>query len=340
MKAELGIFPKNRQILKDIVPLDTPLAVDIHMTHLCNFKCTYCILSQSEEVFSKSGLKREQMDWEVFELLVKQLQEFPRKIKMVTMSGIGECTIHPRLIDMIKLLRDSNAVETIQIITNGARLTPQLSNQLVEAGLNELRISLQGLSEKKYMEIADYKLNWEEYYSNICYFSKIRGNCKLKVKIADTALEPGDEEKFYALFGDICDAVAIEHIYDAFTQNGYIVNGKQSQLTRYGRELKSINVCCRPFTRIDILPDGSYTQFCHVNFGFEKNIKEKSIREQWNSRGQNKLREDMLRYGIEKFPKCQICEVREYTWHPEDILDGHEEEILERMRQKGMLDES
>lgn len=339
MKAELGVFPKSRQILSDIVPLETPLAIDIHMTHFCNFKCNYCILSQPEEVFCKSGLKREQMDWEVFKLLVNQLKEFPQKIKMVTMSGIGECTMHPRLIDMIKLLRDSNAVETIQIITNAAKLTPKLSEQLIEAGLDELRISLQGLTSQKYMDIAGCNIIWDEYYSNICYFSKIRGDCKLKIKIADTALEPGDEEKFYRLFGDICDAVAIEHIYDAWTQNGYIVNGKQSQLTRYGRKLRKINVCCRPFTRIDILPDGSYTQFCHVNFGFEKNIKEKSIYEQWNGQGQNQLRKDMLTYGVQKFEKCQICEAREYTWHPEDILDGHEEKILERMKKKGLLNE-
>ena len=190
------------------------------------------------------------------------------------------------------------------------------------------------------MEIADYKLNWEEYYSNICYFSKIRGNCKLKIKIADTALEPGDEEKFYALFGDICDAVAIEHIYDAWAQNGYIMNCEKTERTRYGRELRDIQICRRPFTSVDILPDGRLTQFCHTNFGFEKNIQEKSICEQWNGRGQNKLREDMLRCGIKKFSQCQVCSMRVNTWHPEDILDGHEEEILERMRQKGMLDES
>lgn len=333
MRAEIGVFPKDRQILSDILPLDTPLCVDIHITHFCNFKCNYCILSQPN-AFEKSGLPSGAMTWDTFCLLVEQLMAFPSKIKMITMSGIGEATTHPQIVDMVKKLHDVNVTDKVQIITNAALLTPKLGEDLVAAGLGELRVSLQGLSEKSYVEIAGRKINWDEFYSNLCHFSKIKGKCDLKIKIADTALGPGDEEKFYDLFGDICDAVAIEHIYDAWAHNGcrLDIEEKPSEKTRYGLEMRKIVACRFPFTRFDILPDGMFTQVCHVRFGHEKNIRESTVVEQWNSTGQNELRMNMLKIGRNYYPVCQLCNYCEGMWHPEDLLEGHEKEILNRMK--------
>ena len=333
MKAGLGTFPKDRQILHEILPLDTPLGVDIHTTHFCNFKCNYCVLCLSDEELASSEIKREIMTWETFELLVNQLKEFPRKIKMITMSGIGEATTHPKVVDMVQLLDKSNVTNKIQIISNGALLTPKLGEKLIEAGLNELRISLQGLSSEKYRQICGANIDWDEYYANLCYFSKIKGSCALKVKIVDTALNPGDDKKFYELFGDICDNVAIEYVYDAWKANGYpqLGNNRTGMKTRYGREFRQIKVCHRPFIRFDILPSGKFTQFCHTCFGHEKNIREMSVVEQWNSVNQNQLRRDMLNGRRFDFEQRKNCSMIEEAWHPEDILDGREAEILARM---------
>ena len=183
MKAEIGIYPKDRQLLYKIVPLDTPLVVDLHITHICNFRCNYCILSESDEALAESafadGLRREAMSWKTF-------GAFPHRIKQITMSGVGEATTHPRLVDMVRLLKDAQVTDKIQIITNAHLLSHSMSGQLIDAGLDELRISLQGLSAAKYKDICGASIDWDKFYEQICYFSEIKGNCKLKVKIADT----------------------------------------------------------------------------------------------------------------------------------------------------------
>ncbi|MBR1494051.1 MAG: radical SAM protein [Acidaminococcaceae bacterium] len=332
MKAELGTFPKDRQILSEILPIRTPLGMDIHITHFCNFHCNYCVLTQSEADFKKSGLKREIMSWETFCLIVRQLKDFESKIKMITMSGIGEALTHPRLVDMVQLLHDANVTDKIQIITNASLLTPELSEKLVKAGLGELKISLQGLTAEKYKEISNVTINWDRFYENIKYFSSIRGSCLLKVKIADTAIEPSEEKKFYELFGDICDAVSIEHIYDVWkVQDANLdYHEKPTETTMYGLPLIDNTVCRYPFMFIDILPDGLYTTFCHLHFGFEKNIWDVPMEKQWNGKGQNELRLKMLegKYGI---PVCSKCSIVNNTYHPEDLLMGHEEEIRKRL---------
>lgn len=332
MKAEKGVYPKDRQILADILPIDTPLSIDIHMNHFCNFKCNYCVLTQSDEALHQAGFRRERMSWETFSLLVEQMKQFPHKFKMATMSGMGESIMHPRIVDMVRALSEANVTHKIQIISNASKLMPELSRQLIDAGLGELKISLQGLSSKKYKEIAGVDVEWDDIYKNICFFSSIRGKCALKVKIADTALDPGDEEKFYEMFGDICDAVDVEHIYDAWAVKGIDIDyhSLDIQETRYHRPLIDNKVCRYPFTSIDIQPDGQYTTYCHMVFGFEKKIQEKSIYDQWNSVEQNKFRLAMLN-GKDQFEACRRCTFINNTYHPEDLLMGYEDEIRKRL---------
>lgn len=334
MKAEIGIYPKNRQILANVVPVDTPFLVDFHISNVCNFKCNYCMNSSPKEVYDCSGLRREFMTMETFQLAVDQLKEFPRKIKQTSLDGIGEPLLNRNLPEMIKYLKAANVSQNIMVITNASVLTKELSEKLLRGGLDVLRISLQGLSAEQYWKTSQARIDWDSFYENIKYFSEIRGNCKLKVKIADTALNgKEDEQKFYELFGDICDAVGVEHIYDAFANIGknYDIEFVETEKNRFGHDIISIKTCWFPFIRMDMRSDGTFANCCNSLFGFEKNIREASIYEQWNGADMNKMRMDFLRHRIESYGPCQKCNIPIEVYHPEDILDGHEEEILKRM---------
>lgn len=330
MKAELGTFPKDRQILHNILPIDTPLEIDFHITGVCNFRCNYCLWSMPKEDLKKQVIaSADYMSFDTFCLALKQLKEFPHKIKHITLTG-GEPLLHKRLPEMIRMIQDADVAQTIQVISNASLLKPELSKQLVDAGLTELKISLQGLSAEAYRKTSSAKIDWDEFYGNIRYFSDIRGDCKLKVKIADTALAEGDEENFYALFGDICDAVAIENIYDAWVVNGMKCENLNSHgKNRYGHEISGINVCKCVFIYFDVLPNGMFATRCHRDLDFG-NIHDTTMLQAWNCDSINKLREGFLRGTI----RHSNCTTNSQTAHPEDILDGHEAEILARMEGK------
>lgn len=339
MKAELGIYPKDRQILADVLPLETPLLVDFHISNICNFRCNYCMNSSPKEVYDVCGLRKEFMSMETFELAVEQLKDFPKKIKQTSLDGIGEPLLNVNLPNMVKYIKKANVSDNIMVITNASRLTPQLSEQLVDAGLQVLRVSLQGLTAEQYMATSQAKIDWEKFYQNIKYFSKIRGNCKLKVKIAGTALKEGDEQKFYELFGDICDAVAVEHIFDLFANIGknYDIKLVNTEKNRFGHDIIQINTCWFPFTRMDLRSDGTFANCCNTLFGFEKNIREATIYDQWNGKEMQKMRVDFLTHHTEKYGPCKNCHIPIEVYHPEDIIDGHEEEVLNRMRDSGLM---
>lgn len=340
MKAQIGAWEKDRQNLHAILPLETPLLLEFHPTHFCNFRCNYCIQSSEQAFAGGKPFQREHMSWDLFELLVQQLEDFPGEIKMVSCAGMGEPLLHPRIADMVRRFKESGKIKKVQIITNASLLTRELAHKLIDAGLDQLKVSLQGISTEMYQKIAKSPVPWETVYENIQYFSKIRGTCKLSVKIGDTALQMREDETFHQLFGEICDAVGIEHIYNMWNVNGVNVedNLKTSQQTVWGLEPREIRFCRQRFTTFDILPDGTFCLGgCHRRFGFEHNIREVPVAQQWLSQGANEVRRNMLLHGREADPLCRICEGGSQNWHPEDLLEGHEDEILARMYANGML---
>lgn len=336
MRAEIGTYPKDRQLLYKTLPIDTPLDIDLFVSNVCNFKCNYCIQAESPEVFARAKLKKEFMDMDTFSLAVEQIKGFPHKVKQIVLAGAGEPTLNKNLPAMIREIRRADIAETVMVITNASALTPALSRALVDAGLQVLRISLQGVTAKKYMEISRAKIDWDEYYGNIRYFSEIKGNCNLKVKIADTALEPDDEEKFYALFGDISDAVAVEHICDLHAPLGriYDIELVKTDKSRFGHKRRDVKVCWVPFIRMAIHTDGSVGPCCLSKIQGLKNIREKSLPDQWNYNALNRMRESILKHDLSAYPACQVCHLPIENYHPEDILDGHEDEILSRMKKE------
>lgn len=338
MKAELGTDPKNRQNLYEKVPFDTPLAVDIMVSNICNFRCNYCIHSAPEEDFSASGIKRGLMEMKTLSTALEQLKEFPKKIKSLYVLGVGEPMLNPLLPAMIREIRDAGVTDEVTLITNGSRLTPKYGEELVDAGLSAIRISLQGLSSEKYWEISKAKIDWDDFYGNIVHFSKIKGECKLKVQIADTSMSTrgGDREKFFALFGDICDAVSISHIYDAHASWGKDYDGTSLVSTgknRFGYPIRNVRVCWRPFTRLEVHPDGLLAPCCNALMGYEENIADVPMYEAWTSPTGwiERMRRDFLRHDISRYAPCKRCHFPSECYHPEDILDGHEDEILARM---------
>jgi organic radical activating enzyme len=334
VKAEIGAFEKDRQELWRILPLATPLLLEFHPTHICNFKCNFCIHATGKATVGGKPFKKEAMEWDLFETIVEQLKAFPNKIKIVSIAGLGEPLTHPRIADMVRRFKNSGTVKKVQIISNASLLSSGMSDKLLAAGLDNLKISLQGVSDEAYERISGVKISFDKIYDNIKHFSKKRGNTRLSVKIADTALDEGDEEKFYEIFGDICDAVAVEHIFNMWKASGVDISRYTlpSDKNCWGYAQRKILRCRQRFTAFDILPDGTFCLGgCHRRFGFEHDIREAPIIEQWNCEGANKARRDMLTGGRSGDPMCRICDYGANNWHPMDLLEGHEEEILARM---------
>jgi hypothetical protein len=279
------------------------------------------------------------MNEQTFSKILAQLSEFPEKIKVVSLAWNGEPLIDKMLPDKIRRLRESGVAERITVTSNALLLTKDLSDALIESGLDLLNISLQGLSAEKYFEICGTNIDFDESYNNIVYFWKHRKNYQLGIKIANTALDEGGEMLFYEKFNCICDNIDVEQISGLFSYEGVdyknIADVSGNRRTRYGDPFIKHKVCRFPFANMLVSHAGKVGLCCGGGIGFDGfDIHKNTLFEIWNSPQRHKFLIDQLKGDRYKYKKCRDCTIIDDMTISSDNLDGYEAEILERMEIK------
>ena len=125
----------------------------ISVTDRCNFRCSYCMPLEGLPWLPKSDI----LTYEEIAEVVRQLA--PLGLRRVRITG-GEPTIRPQLATLVRLLRDTPAVEDIALSTNGVRL-PDLSGELREAGLDRVNMSADSLRPDRIRRIARRDLGFD-----------------------------------------------------------------------------------------------------------------------------------------------------------------------------------
>ena len=205
-------FAESRVKLASVVPLSSPYLVIIDVSNICNFKCNFCFHSLAKSKLHDMGFRPNVMDMDLFKKTINEVKKFPEQIKRMYLFAHGESLLNKQLPRMIAYAKEQNIAKVIQITTNGSLLNPDLNMKLIDAGLDELRISIEGLSAEKYKKIADVDIDFELFVENIKHFYINKGTCKLYVKIINIGLDVGEESKFYRLFKDISDNASIEYV--------------------------------------------------------------------------------------------------------------------------------
>ena len=125
---------------------DWPLLVDLELASKCNLTCAMCptvtepfIEKRVNVGPSKDGL----MD---YSLVTKTIDEVAGHIYSLRLSWIGESTLHPRLIDAVKYAKDAGIPE-VSFLTNGTKLHLGYMKRLIEAGLDHMTISIDGMGD-------------------------------------------------------------------------------------------------------------------------------------------------------------------------------------------------
>jgi radical SAM protein with 4Fe4S-binding SPASM domain len=255
------------------------------------------------------------------------------RIKVLAFSGYGETLFNSQLPEMITYVKIADIAEKIKIFTNGTLLTNDLSDALLEAGLDILNVSLQGIDSNNYHEVCNHFIDFKRFVDNIKYFYEHRRDCYVYLKIADVALKDDVERNQFAkIFSSIADEINIEHIY---TANGltYIPNQDHRSITT--GELVEGEVCNNVFRIAEIQQDGNV--YCCARYdgnGFVipaiGNLENDKFGDIWNRGVHRTLCERLLKHNPTGY--CFNCYYSRSLSTSIDNLDGHEEEILLRFR--------
>ncbi len=333
MKARIvtGEAPGGvRQKLADVLPLRTPFLIEIFPIYACNFRCRYCVMSLDKR---KHGFISDaiMLDYDLYRKCINDLNQFPDRVKVARFSGIGEPLIHKHMADMIGYARD--VVDKTEILTNASLLTNELSDNLIVAGLTRLFVSIQGTTKEKYKEICGASIDIDKLVNNLRYYYEHKGSGQqIHIKIIDYALDGNeDEQKFYDIFGDVCDTIGIEYIGAIHPVVDYsnILKDKPKRLTQYGiRVLRNVKICPQAFFRLQINPDGKVVPCYSLRYPtIMGDCNKESLKEIWEGENFRKFRLKMLD-GIDNVNEvCAKCEIIRHRVFPEDILDSDVERL-------------
>jgi radical SAM protein with 4Fe4S-binding SPASM domain len=147
--------------------LKLPSSLYLETTNRCNLKCKGCIQHRGGWEPPRDMSLRE---------LVGICDQLPG-LDRVALHGIGEPLLNAALPDMIRHLKGRNAY--VFFNTNGILLSARRRDQLIEAGLDELRISLDAASPQAYRTIRNSG-RFERIVGNVRAFSERLDSLRVK----------------------------------------------------------------------------------------------------------------------------------------------------------------
>lgn len=138
-----------------------PVCLYLETTNRCNLLCTTCPRTY-EELEPPADLS-----WELFVRIVDQIPNLPRAV----LHGVGEPMLVKDLPRMVRYLKDRGTY--VLFNTNGTVLNERNGRALIEAGLDELRVSLDAADAKTYKAIRG-KNYFERILRNVRSFRALQ----------------------------------------------------------------------------------------------------------------------------------------------------------------------
>src|SRR6201998_3039658 len=123
------------------IPEHDPVCLYLETTNRCNLLCTTCPRTYAELEPPAD------MSWKLFTSIVDQIPKLQRAV----LHGVGEPMLVKHLPRMVRHLKERGSY--VLFNTNGTLLNERNGRALIEAGLDELRVSLDAANARSFRAI-------------------------------------------------------------------------------------------------------------------------------------------------------------------------------------------
>ena len=184
------------------------------------------------------------------------------------------------------------------------------------------------MNNKTYLEFTKAKVDFLKIVNNVKWVYDNKGHTEIVVKI------PGDiindrQKTFYETFGNHCDRIFIENFAPCWLEFD-VEHHTGIKITQgiYQQEISDTNICPYIFYSYSVNADGLVSS-CLLDWKRKLaigNVRDKSMKEIWNSKKMNKLRLLHLNGNRKKCETCGSC--GQLTHCLPDNIDKHANLIL------------
>jgi len=322
---------KNRTKLETVAPLQTPFIINVDPADSCNFECSFCPTGD-KQLMKDIGRPFKAMDFDVYKKIIDDIKEFDQPLKVLRLYKDGEPLLNTHFAEMIKYAKDSGNILKVDTTTNASLLNPKRNLEIIEAGLDRINVSVEGVNAKQYKEFANYKIDFDKFVANIKHFYDNRKQCEVVVKINGDTLSEDDKAFFTATFKDIADGVYIEHIMSCWPEfelrDGLEANQEHGI---YGQAIEEVSVCPYVFYSFSLNSDGQ-ASLCFLDWSRKLLIgdtKTETVKDIWLGDKMRDYQKMFLRHDRKNHPVCGNC--GQMTHGMPDNIDKFADEILQKL---------
>lgn len=334
MKAQIKprINLENRTRLEEVIPLPTPMILFVDPASACNFECSFCPTGD-KALIKETGRFVGRMTFELFKKVIDDLKDFDRPIKVLRLYKDGEPFLNKNLAKMVDYAKTSGRVDYIDTTTNGSLIDPGRVGPVIEAGLDRINISVDGLNRQQYLEFTRFDFDFDAFLQNLKWLYAHKGKCEIAIKIPGELLSAEQTQEFYDLFGDYCDRISIENFAPCWPQ--FDVEDRTGvRITQgiYNQPITSTETCPYLFYSMSVNADGLVSS-CFLDWGRKLIVgdaRSDSLIKIWNSAAFDKLRLQHLEGRRSEHPVCGKC--GQLTHCLPDSIDPYRQELLDRFK--------
>lgn len=268
--------------------------IQIETSSFCNAKCSFC---------PNSTLKRKKnfMSDKIFNLIIKRIKDEKLNIERFILHLNGEPLTDKKLPQRIKKLKQEFPNSEVRFTTNLCLGTQENLTEVINAGLDEITVSLNSIDPTEYKKIMD--LDFEHTIKNLelLFSLKEKLNNKLKINISIVARQDNADmvEQFEKQYSNVANIRIIKL-------------GQWVEKEKYMNcEEKNNNTIKKPcnilYKTINILSNGDYALCCFDAEGIiGKNIKTTPLLKAYMSNPYKRIRNFQKQRGrINK--ECKNC---------------------------------
>lgn len=319
-------YKEYRKLWKDLGKSkkirDYPLLVDLELSSVCNLHCPMCY-TVTEDYIKKVRMKY--MNHNVFQ---KVIDEIAGKVFAIRLSLRGESTLSKNFIDSIKYAKSKGIFE-VSTLTHGKKLTGNYLRQIVDAGIDWITISIDGMGDD-YNKIR-HPLTWEGTLSRLKEIKELKaslGKSKPVIKVQGIwpSIKPYPTEYYEALL-PYTDLIAYNPLID------YLDNDEEIEYEE--------NFSCPQLWQRMVINSDNTVVMCSNDEKQDSmigNVRFQTVKEIWHGARLNFIRKLHLhKDGFKSLHPCKACYYPRKTEDSEKAKVGNREITIENYTNRSQI---
>lgn len=271
----------------------------IETVNTCNARCIMCGID-----FDKKSKKI--MDDALFDKIVHELERHRDHIEKVMLYLDGEPLLDKKLPAKVAKIKDAG-IKIVNIATNASILWEKTARALIEAGLDEIYITIDSMKKDVY-EAIRVRLDFDDVLGNTLRFIELRNqlnpNLLIRVQMIMQQLNHTEGQHFRAFWTERLnptDQVVVQRAHNW---------ASAADVMKFGDEDQINNIPCIALWGTCVIHVDGDVPLCCMDTETEHllgNVGKQSIEEIWAGRAMRMRREKHLRGRRDEIRMCDGC---------------------------------